>query len=304
MWAAWFAERPARRRRSHGRTGTGRGTGEEWEADDGDDDDDDDYDDDDDAHVSLWPREHGAYAQLGFPLVTGLVYSGGHPGAVAFAVTAVALFLAHEPLAVLMGMRGVRLRDALVGPSRRRLWLVTGIAGGALVAAVWVAPGRAWQGAVVPAVLGLGLVPLFFTHRIKTMAGEALVAAALSATVLPLALSGTVSWAVAWVAAAVWLGAALPAIASVHAVKASHKGRPRARWLVPVAPGLALLVAMLGVIVALVWPSPGVRAVAALPPALAVLGVAMIRPHPRHLKRIGWTMVAANAGALLLLLVL
>jgi hypothetical protein len=253
--------------------------------------------------MSLWPREHGAYAQLGFPLVTGLVYAGGHPGAVAFGVVAVALFLAHEPLAVLMGMRGVRLRDALVRPARRRLWLVSGIAGGALVAAVWVAPGRAWQGAVVPAVLGLGLVPLFFTHRIKTMAGEALVAAALSATVLPLALSGRVSWAVAWVAGGVWLGAALPAIASVHAVKASHKGRLRARWLVPVAPGLALLVATVGVAVALVWPSPALRAVAVLPPALAVLGVAMIRPHPRHLKRIGWAMVAANAGALLLLLV-
>ncbi|MFW5947417.1 MAG: YwiC-like family protein, partial [Gemmatimonadota bacterium] len=56
----------------------------------------------------LMPREHGAYAQLGFPLVTGLVYSGGQPGAVAFAVAAVAFFLLHEPLAVRSGARGAR----------------------------------------------------------------------------------------------------------------------------------------------------------------------------------------------------
>jgi hypothetical protein len=254
--------------------------------------------------MSLWPREHGAYAQLGFPLLTGLLYSGGHPGAVAFAVAAVALFLAHEPLAVLMGTRGVRLRDALVGPARRRLWALAGVAGVSLVVAVWLAPGRAWQGALVPGVLGLGLIPLFFTHRIKTLAGETVVAAALSASVLPLALSGPTTWGEAWVAAAVWFGAALPAIASVHAVKASHKGRPRARWLVPAAPGLAVLAGAAGIAAALVWPFPAVRALAVLPPASAVLGVAVIRPHPRHLKRIGWAMVAADAAALALLLAL
>jgi hypothetical protein len=254
--------------------------------------------------ASLWPREHGAYAQLGFPLLTGLVYSGGHPGAWAFAVAAVAVFLAHEPLAVIMGMRGVRLRDALVAPARRRLWVVAGVTVAALAGAALVAPGRAWQGALIPGLLGLALVPLFLTHRIKTMAGEAVVAAALSSSLLPVALSGPPDWPGAWVAVAVWLGAALPAIASVHAVKAWHKGRPRARWLVAGAPALAVLVGVVGIGAAAWWPYPALRALAVLPPALAVLGVAVIRPHPRHLKRIGWAMVAANTAALLLLLFL
>lgn len=252
----------------------------------------------------LWPREHGAYAQLGFPLVTGLLYARGDPGAWAFAVGGIALFLAHEPLAVLMGMRGVRLRDALVGSARRRLWLLAGVVGAASVLAAVLAPGRAWQGALIPAGIGLVLIPLFFTRRIKTMVGEFVVAAALSASVLPLALSRPSTWAEAWTAAAVWLGAALPAIASVHAVKASHKGRPRARWLVPTAPVLAVVVAGAAVAAAALLPPPSMRGLAVFPPALVVVGVSVVRPHPRHLKRIGWAMVSADSVALALLLIL
>jgi hypothetical protein len=252
----------------------------------------------------LWPREHGAYAQLGFPLVTGLLYARGDPGAWAFAAGGIALFLAHEPLAVLVGMRGVRLRDALVGSARRRLWLLAAGVAAALVLAAVLAPGRAWQGALIPGGIGLVLIPLFFTHRIKTMGGEIVVAAALSASVLPVALSGPSTWAEAWTAAAVWLGATLPAIASVHAVKASHKGRPRARWLVPAAPVLAVVVAGAGVGAAALLPPPAMRALAVLPPALAVVGVWVVRPHPRHLKRIGWAMVSAYSVALVLLLML
>jgi hypothetical protein len=250
----------------------------------------------------LLPREHGAYAQLGFPLLTGLLYARGQPGAVAFAVAAIAAFLAHEPMAVLMGTRGVRLRDALVGPARRRLWLLAIIGVLALAAAAALAPARAWQAALVPAVPGVILVPLFLTHRIKTIGGEAIAATAFSATLLPVALSGPASWPAAWTAAAVWLGAVLPAIVAVHAIKASHKGRPRSRWLVPAAPALAVLVASVAVAAAVWLPYPAIRGLAVLPPALAVLVVGAVRPHPRHLKRIGWTMVGSNLATVLLLL--
>jgi hypothetical protein len=252
----------------------------------------------------LWPREHGAYAQLGFPLVTGLIYGHGHAGAVAFGVAAVALFLAHEPMAVIMGMRGVRLRDALVGSSRRRLWVLAAVVVVALGTASLVAPDRAWQAALVPGLLGLLLVPLFFFRRIKTLAGEVAVAATLSASLLPVALSGPGTWAGSGLAAVVWFGSAVPAIVSVHAVKALHKGTPRSRWLVPGAAGLALVVLVAALLAAWALPSPALRAVAVVPSSAAVLGVAVVRPHPRHLKRIGWTMVVANVATLVLLLVL
>jgi hypothetical protein len=251
---------------------------------------------------SLLPREHGAYAQLGFPLLTGLLLARGHPGALAFALAAMAVFLAHEPLAVVTGVRGVRLREALGARARRRLWIL-GVAGAvAVVIAVVVAPPRAWLAALVPAVPGLALIPLFLTDRVKTLGGEVVAAAAFSATVMPVALSGPVDGATSWVAASVWFGAVVPAIVSVHAVKAAHKGRPPGRWLIPAAPLLAGVVSVAGVSAAMLLPYPAVKLLAVIPPALAVVAVWVTRPHPRHLKRIGWTMVAASAMTLALLL--
>ncbi len=43
-------------------------------------------------------------------------------------------------------------------------------------------------------------------------------------------------------------------------------------------------------------------AAAILPPTLAVLTVSLFKVHPRHLKRVGWTLVGANTLALVMLL--
>lgn len=42
---------------------------------------------------SLLPREHGAYAELLFPLLTGLALGRPRPAAVGFALAAVLFFL-------------------------------------------------------------------------------------------------------------------------------------------------------------------------------------------------------------------
>src|SRR5512138_2855214 len=73
------------------------------------------------AEPSLLPREHGAWGQLAMPLVTGLAL--GRPGATALLLTAgvVLAFLAHEPLLVVLGQRGKRVKDALGVRAMRRL---------------------------------------------------------------------------------------------------------------------------------------------------------------------------------------
>ncbi len=250
----------------------------------------------------LLPREHGAYAQLGFPLLTGLIYSGGHPGAVAFAVAAIALFLAHEPLAVLAGVRGERLRTDLQRPARRRILFLAGATVAGLVAAMGLAPPLAWMAAVLPAGLGLLLLPLLGTRRLKTIPAEAIVAAVFSASVLPLALCGDGELLEAGLAAAVWYAAFLPSIFAVHAVKAALKKRPEERWILLASPAVSALV--LGAVVAggVLLPG-GADLLAAVPPVAVALGVAARPPHPRQLKRLGWLMVAADALALVLLLV-
>src|SRR5437762_3573628 len=76
---------------------------------------------------SLAPKEHGAYGQLGLPLVTGLAM--GRPGvaAAALAVAAAAAFVAHEPLLILAGQRGTRARRE-EGPRAARRLAVLGAA--------------------------------------------------------------------------------------------------------------------------------------------------------------------------------
>jgi uncharacterized membrane protein YdjX (TVP38/TMEM64 family) len=45
----------------------------------------------------MWPKEHGAYGQLAFPLVTAFAVAGIPPAAALTALAAVAAFVAHEP---------------------------------------------------------------------------------------------------------------------------------------------------------------------------------------------------------------
>lgn len=249
-----------------------------------------------------WPREHGAYAQLGFPLWTGLLMAGGDPGAVAFALAAVALFLAHEPLAVRTGMRGARLQRERGDPARRRILGLAGVALAGLVAAVWLAPPRAWLGALLPAGFVLLLLPTLGTKRMKSVPAEIIAALAFSSSVVPLALAGDgVTFREAGLAAIVWLGAILPAIYTVHAIKAALRRRPEERWALRAAPASAVAVLALFVAGALLIPDAR-ELLAVLPPALAALPLSLRPPHPRHLKRVGWAMVTADALTLLLLL--
>ncbi len=250
------------------------------------------------------PREHGAYAQLGFPLATGLIYARADGGAIAFAVAAVALFLAHEPLAVLSGARGARLADTLRLHARRRALALGGAVLLALAAAVGLAPPRAWMAALLPAGLALLLLPLLGTRRLKSVPGEVLVAAVFSSSVVPLALSGPATWRAAGVAAAVWFAAIVPAVLSVHAIKFNHKGRGPGAWTLTAAPAAAGLVITAALAAALILPPWALDFLAVLPPAAAVLATSLFPPHPRHLKRVGWTLVAADTLALGLLLAL
>ena len=60
--------------------------------------------------VRLHPKEHGAYAIVGVPLVVALFIGGLNPVAVLAAIATIAGFVANEPLMVLSGRRGERAR--------------------------------------------------------------------------------------------------------------------------------------------------------------------------------------------------
>lgn len=279
----------------------------------------------------LLPKEHGAYAQLAFPLTTGLALTPPSPAALALGASAVCLFLANEPLSILLKTRGARLKEQQGARARVRagILLGSGSAFGALGLAMgWPA---VWPLVLVPALAGLLLVPMALTGRQKSLPGEFLVLTVFSTLVPPLAVASGADPIRPVLAAGVWWISFGLGTVEVHAVKARIRKTARSqwtRWASPLAAGATVAAAMWvalgqagpllrgaaqassgfpGPFAGSVWASELPRllppaAAALLPPALAIFVLSLIRVHPRHLKRVGWTLVAVNFLTLILLL--
>jgi hypothetical protein len=151
------------------------------------------------------------------PLATGLAL--GRPGAASLLLAAgiVLAFLAHEPLLVVLGQRGKRVRDAFGERALRRLVQLGAGAAMTGVAGLVLAPPAARLAALAPAALALPVAPLVVRRLEKTTAGELLVAAALSASAAPVALAGGAPAAWAWGAAATWFASFAAATLPVRA---------------------------------------------------------------------------------------
>jgi len=252
-----------------------------------------------------FPREHGAYAQLAFPLVTGLIWAVPTVSTLSLALASVAFFLANESAAILLGARGKRLKEQ-EGP-RARVWGSILLATGCFLGVVAVVTGwlAVWPVVLLPAVAGALLVPLVIAGRHKTLIGEFLVITAFTTLLLPMgAASGVDPTRAALTAGVWWISFGLGTVA-VHSIKARHKGKERAGWLrwassltsgTVVAGALALALGQGGV------PALAGPVAALIPPSLAIFGLSLVRVHPKHLKRVGWSLVAANTLALVLLL--
>ena len=244
----------------------------------------------------LWPREHGAYAQLAFPLLSGLALGGPTPAGLALVVATVSAFLAYEPVVVRAGVRGVRLQREHAATGRRQLIVLIPLTLAAGMIGVWLAPPDARRLIALPAALGACLVVMLLARRVKTLPGEVVVAGTLAAMHLPIAASGVATGIQLWAPAGVWFSGFVLATLVVHAIKADLKGRDR--WLRMAA----TVVAVAGLLCAL-WlmaiADLRILGIALAIPVLAAFGVSLAHVHPRQLKRVGWTLVAANLATLL-----
>jgi hypothetical protein len=253
----------------------------------------------------LLPKEHGAYAQLAFPLVTGMALAVPTLPTLALGGAAVAFFLANESAAILLGARGMRLKDQ--EGSRARVWGSILLGFGAILGVGGMAAGwpEIWPSVLLPAAAGLLLVPLALMGRQKTLLGEFLAFTAFATLVLPMAGASGVDPTRAALAAGVWWVSFGLGTLEVHAIKARHKKTGRTgwtRWASPLASGLTLAGALLLALGQGGFPASAGPAAALIPPALAIFSLSLIQVHPKHLKRVGWSLVAANSLALILLL--
>lgn len=250
--------------------------------------------------ASLLPREHGAWGQLAMPLATGLAL--GRPGAASLLLAAgiVLAFLAHEPLLVILGQRGKRVRDELGARALRRLAVLGAAALATGIAGLLLAPPAARAAALAPGVLALAVPALVLKRLEKTAAGELLVAAMLSACAAPLALAGGAPPDWAWGAVFTWIAAFTAATLPVRATLlwARTKGR---RELRPLAAAGAAAIGAAALVLAASGPLPWPAAAAVVPTAAAAGVVALLRVRPQRFTTVGWSLVAASTATLLVL---
>jgi len=235
---------------------------------------------------SLWPREHGAYAQLALPLLAAA--GAGHPGPAAWLMTgaAVAGFLAHGPLLICLGQRGPRARAEAGALARARLiWLAS--AGTVLgLAGVALATPAAWAASVVAVAAAVGLGALAAKRREKTVAGEIVAALALSGCSLPVALVSGWSPAAAVAAFVGWATGFSAVTLAVWPLAHKRRQGPAGRLATVLVPAAALGVGTLVF-------NP-VAATVSVPLLLAAALVVALQPSPRHLRRVGWGVVVVG----------
>ena len=245
----------------------------------------------------MLPREHGAYGQLLLPLATALAISGLHVSAILTAIAALTGFIAHEPLVVLLGGRGVRARR-----ERRRTaisWLVvsSGIAFVAGVGAVASAPPDerwlfAWP--LVPAAV---LAVLLANGREKSTLGEIVSAIAFASVAIPVgavtASSPIRGFIVAFTFASLFIVSTLGVRVVILTTRGG--GDPHAVQLTRWQLAVALAVIGVGLSVAVVSDvSAGVAALAILPGVTVVIALALRPPPARRLRTVGWTLLSTS----------
>jgi YwiC-like protein len=249
---------------------------------------------------TLVPHEHGAWGQLAMPLLTALAI--GRPGVASLALTAsVALaFVAHESLLVALGQRGKRALEN-DGARARRLLAALGLAC-AIAAALGIglAPAPARWALLVPSALAAGVAWLVMRRLEKTIAGEMLVAAALSSCALPVALAGGAPIARAVACGLTWVLAFAAATLAVQVVivRARSKGRrdPGKAYAAIAATLLA------GAIAAVPLTGlPRAAPLALAPSALLSAAVCLSRFSPKRLRELGWAMVGSGVLTMALL---
>lgn len=241
---------------------------------------------------SLKPREHGAYGQLGFPLMTALLIA--HPGPAALLLTGAALaaFLAHEPALVAFGRRGARVREQEGARALRVFGLAVALSAALGAAGLWLAPPAARLGAAVAAALGALLAGAVRLKVEKTLPGELLAAAAMTSAGFMVALAAGAPWRLATAAWATWLLSFAAAVFPVRTLIVEHRQRAEAA-AARIVPAVAVVVAAVALGAAGEAPP---RILAAGTPLFALsLALAVRPPQIRQLTRAGWALMIAAA---------
>ena len=247
--------------------------------------------------MSLWPKEHGAYGQVAFPLVAAFGVAGVSTGGLLIAGAVLAAFVAHEPALVVLGYRGPRAKRELWPRAARWLKLSLALCAAAGIGALLaMQPSVRWS-VIVPLIPAVVLAIVAIRGREKSWYGEVAAALAFAGVAVPVVTAGGLPTATA---AAVAIPLALLFVSTTLAVRVvilrvRGGGNPKAvaitrRAALSIAIGGLLLLALL-VAKSLI---PASVIAASAPGLLTAAGVALWPPPPARLRTLGWTLVAVS----------
>jgi hypothetical protein len=243
------------------------------------------------------PREHGAYGQMAFPLVTAFGVAGVSVAGLLLATAVIASFLAHEPAAVRFGQRGVRAAREYGRAAARWLWACMAIVLGAGIgAALILDPSIRWS-LVVPAVPALVLVATMVRGREKSWYGEISAALAFAGAAVPVALAAGAPPKAAWhVAVPFALLFAMTTLAvRVVVLRVRGGGNPQATAATRAAVMIASLAALLTIAaLAAARVVPSSMLIATVPGLATAIVVAARPPAATRLRLLGWSLVTVS----------
>ncbi|MEZ5416670.1 MAG: YwiC-like family protein [Vicinamibacterales bacterium] len=246
------------------------------------------------------PKEHGAYAQMGIPLVTSLVVGGTTTASIAAAGALVLGFIAHEPLLVATGSRGGRARREAGRAAVAWLVATGGLAGAAAALAVTATPPSTRWTYLLPAVPAAVVFAAALRGVERRGGAEVLVALAFSLAAVPVCLAAGAAPSTAWGVAlpfGVVFTAATLAVRAVTLRTRAHAA-PAAAAMARAGAAAVAMTGLAGLAMASVWtPLPWASVVAAMPGAGAAVVLAARPPSARHLRRVGWTLSAVSTFA-------
>jgi hypothetical protein len=250
------------------------------------------------SESGVWlPKEHGAYGQLGFPLATAFGVAGVSTGGLLVSVAVIAGFLAHEPGAIVLGLRGSRAKRELGASAKRWLsgCLVIGLAAGA--AAVVDLDSVSRHSLAIPAIPALLLILAMLQGREKSSYGEIAAALAFAGVSVPVTLAAGASINVALAVAIPFALLFTTTTLAVRVVilRTRGGGAPRAtaatRRATLAISACATLV--IGAMTVAEWLSSSVLLASA--PGLVTAAIVAVRPpKPNRLRLLGWTLVAIS----------
>jgi hypothetical protein len=254
---------------------------------------------------ALLPKEHGAYGQLAFPVVTGVTLAGAQASSALVAVTVVAGFLLHEPLLIVLGHRGIRARREHGRAARAWLTTVAAVMLTAGLLAMRIVPPRQWWTLLVPAIPAALLFFAAAAGREKSAAAQVSAAVAFSLTVIPIGVPAGVpataslvissAFAVSFVLATL---AVRVVILRVRAGGDRQASRRTARLVLVLATTTTVALSAAAGLADI----PSLAVAAFVPGVVTATLIAWSPPPPARLRSLGWLLIATSALTSLLLI--